>query len=194
MEQQFSEAACECVLLPRRCKLLSYDWEICLRTDVGPHLGSVIGVLAACISFHCSAQFTPALHPKHQTENSSSHPRTAQAVPSLTAGQEERAFWGHSGVSRITWHGRAFLGLAWFWRVLKTHYGLRAFDFTSFRHSLFSCSDWSSYSSPTPHAPPTISSWRRTRDQVYSGCLTYFQPTAWYRAIGSCLELATGEK
>lgn len=94
MEQQFSEAACERVLLPRRCKLLSYDREICLRTDVGPHLGSVIGVLAACISFHCSVPFTPALHPKHQTENSSSHPRTAQAVPSLTSGQEERAFLG----------------------------------------------------------------------------------------------------
>lgn len=70
-----------------------------------PHLGSVSGVLAACISFHCSAPFTPALHPKNQTENSSSNPHAAQAVPSLTAGQEERAFSGHSGVSRITWHG-----------------------------------------------------------------------------------------
>lgn len=76
--------------LPTRCKALSYDREICLRTDVGPYLGSVIGVLAACISFHCSAPFTPALHPKHQTENSSSNPHTAQAVPSLTTGQEER--------------------------------------------------------------------------------------------------------
>lgn len=112
-----------------------------------PHLGSVIGVLAACISFHCSAPFTPALHPKNQTENSSSNPHAAQAVPSLTAGQEERAFSGHSGVSRITWHGRALLGLAWLWRVSKTYCGFRGFDSMSFWHSLFSCSDWSSYSS-----------------------------------------------
>lgn len=105
----FSEAARarDRVLLPRRCKLLSYNRQVCLPTDVSPVSAPWLGVS----SLLCT--LSPALHPKHQTENSSFRPPRSSScgLPnSQAAGELSQAFRSQVGSA---WQGRPLFLLAW---------------------------------------------------------------------------------